>query len=176
MNLKEHVLAALEEQINLWEELITNMNDEQASVVLIPSYWSIKDNIAHLMAWQQRSTARLEAASFDREPVFPGWPPDVDSEEEDKTEEINDWIFEKYRDQAWTKVHQGWKEGYQRLLEFAKGFPERDLLDAGKYAWLKGHPLAEVLLSTYDHHQEHLEKLLAWLEEHRKRDIQFQTW
>jgi len=29
-----------------------------------------------------------------------------------------------------------------------------------------GYSLAFILVASYDHHQEHLEKLLAWLTEH----------
>ena len=39
------------------------------------------------------------------------------------------------------------------------------LLDAGCYAWLNGYALADVLLGSYEHHQEHLEKLLARLQQ-----------
>ena len=42
--------------------------------------------------------------------------------------------------------------------------PEQDLLEAGKYPWLEGHPLLLVLQASYEHHEEHLHPLLlAWL-------------
>jgi hypothetical protein len=49
-------------------------------------------------------------------------------------------------------------------MESSDGISERDLLDSGRYPWLKGYPLAFILLASYDHHQEHLDKYLAWLE------------
>jgi len=166
MNMKEHILTALREEFNRWEELLASMSEAHITAALVPSHWSIKDVIAHLWAWQQRSIARLEAARLNREPEFPTWPPELDPESEDNTDDMNAWMYESYRDQPWSKVHQNWRAGFLRFLELATAISERDLLDAGRYPWLKGHPLAFVLLASYDHHQEHLETLLAWLREH----------
>jgi hypothetical protein len=75
MNMKEHILAALREQFNRWEELLASMSEAQLTTPHLPSHWSTKDEIAHLWAWQQRSIARLEAALSNREPEFPKWLP-----------------------------------------------------------------------------------------------------
>lgn len=55
------------------------------------------------------------------------------------------------------------KNGFQRFLELGEKIPERNLLDGDNYPWLKGYPLAFILIASYDHHQEHLEKLTDWL-------------
>ena len=166
MNMKQHILTALREEFDQWEELLDTMSEEQILTPLLPSNWSIKDVIAHLRAWQQRSIARCEAALLDREPEFPRWLPGVDPDSEGNPDRINAWIYETCRELPWSEVHQNWRGGFQRFLEFADGISERDLLDTGRYPWLKGHPLAFILLASYDHHQEHLEKLMAWLREH----------
>jgi hypothetical protein len=166
MNMKNHILTALYEKFNGWEELLASMNAEQIAAPLLPSHWSTKDVIAHLMAWQKRSIARVEAALSDRVPEFPVWLPDVDPDSEGSTERTNAWIFEAYRELPWSTIHQDWRTGFLRFLELSEGVSEKDLLDAGRYAWLDGHPLAFIPLSSYDHHQEHFEKLLAWLQEH----------
>ena len=38
----------------------------------------------------------------------------------------------------------------------------RDLLDSGRDRWLGGYALAHVLLASYEHHREHLDKALEW--------------
>jgi hypothetical protein len=166
MNMKEHMLAAMQEQFDRWEELLAAESNKQIDVALLPSEWSIKDIIAHLMAWQQRSTAHVEAVKYIREPVFPGWPAELNLE--DMTDQINDWIYKTYRQLPWASIHQNWKEGYRHFLESLEGISEKDLLNSEKTPWLKGYSLADVLLGSYDHHQEHLENWLAWLEEHGK--------
>ena len=166
MDMKQHIMAALREQIDQWEDLLASLSQEQLTAPLVPSHWSTKDVLAHLWAWQQRTIARVEAARLGREPEYPGWPAGLDPEAEGDTDQINAWIYASNQALPWSEVHQTWKAGYQQLLEKAAGVPERDLLNAGRYTWFKGYPLAFVLLATYDHHQEHLEDLLAWLEEH----------
>ena len=160
MNMQDHILAALREQFNRWEELLAAMSEEQITTPLPPSTWSVKDVIAHLRTWQQRSIARLEAALLDREPEFPTWLPDLDPDSEGSTDQTNAWIYETYRELPWSMVHQNWREGFLRFLELGEGISEKDLLDAGRYPWLEGYPLAFILVASYDHHQEHLDKLL----------------
>jgi len=87
---------------------------------------------------------------------------------EGSPDEINAWIYETYRGLPWDQVYTKWRNGYQRFLELGGGISERDLLDYGIYPWMESYPLANVLLASYDHHQEHLEKLQAWLQENGK--------
>jgi hypothetical protein len=166
MNMKQHILAALREEFDRWEELLAGMSEEQLTAPLLPSIWSAKDVLTHLRAWQQRSIARVQAAQLEREPEFPKWPPELDPESEDNTERLNAWIYETHREQAWSSAHGDWREGFLRFLELGEAISEKDLLDSGRYPWLEGYPLSFILLASYDHHLEHLEKLLAWLRQH----------
>jgi hypothetical protein len=165
MNMKEHILLALSEQFERWEDLLASLSEPQLQVPLTPSPWSVKDVITHLWAWQQRSNVRIQAALFDRAPELPVWLPGLEPDAAVATDQINAWLIEQYHQLPWTTVHQYWQHGFLRLLESSQGIAEKDLLDASKYPWLEGHPLAFVLVASYDHHQEHLEKLLATLKE-----------
>jgi hypothetical protein len=166
MNMKDHLLTALREQLDRWEELLDHLSSDQINVRLSPSNWSTKDVISHLRVWQQRSMARLEAALSDRGPLFPKWLPELDPDSEGGTDLINAWIYDTYRDEPWPKVRHDWRDGFLRFIELGEGISERDLLDESRFTWMGVRPLALVLISSYDHHQEHLGKLLAWLNEH----------
>jgi hypothetical protein len=164
MTMKSHLLAALREEFDRWEELLGGLTEAQRSAPQPPDGWSVKDDLAHLWAWQQRSIARADAARLGGEPVFPSWPATVDPDTEDGTDPTNAWIYETNREVPWATVHQRWRDGYLRFLEAAETIAERDLLDASRYPWLEGHALAAVLLGSYDHHREHRETLLERLE------------
>jgi hypothetical protein len=166
MDMKEHILAALREQFQTWEEMLAGIPNEEITIPLLPSPWSIKDIMVHLWAWQQRTSARVEAARSNHEPEFPKWVPGLDPAGDENTDQTNAWIYETYKELPWAEVHQNWREGFQHLLEASASVPEKDLLDSGKYKWQVGYALAAFLLSTYDHHQEHLENLIAWRKEH----------
>lgn len=159
----------LKKEFDDWEELLASQSDSQITARQLPSNLSIKDVIAHLFAWQQRSIARMEAALHDKEPDFTGFPAGLDPESEDDLDQINAWIHETYLARPWSSVHRDWREGFQRLMELGEAIPEKDLLEAGRYPWIGGGPLSLILLGSYDHHhREHLEPLLAWLRQNRR--------
>jgi len=74
MSEKQQILAALREEFERWEALLAGLSEAQITAPQLDDGWSIKDVIAHLRAWQQRSIARVEAALSDREPDYPDWP------------------------------------------------------------------------------------------------------
>jgi hypothetical protein len=164
MYMKTHILAALREEFEQWEALLARLSEAQITALLRPGELSIKDEIAHLWAWQQRTISRMEGGLLDRAPDLPQWLPGVDPEDEESTDRINAWIYKIHRDLPWAEVHRNWRAGFQRLLELAAAISERELLDADRHPWLGGYSLAFILVASYDHHQEHLEKLLTRLE------------
>lgn len=164
MDMQGHILAALNEQFNRWEELLSRLSEAQITTRQPPSGLPVKDVLAHLWAWQQRTIARLEAAHQDREPAFPQWLPEVDPDTEQSLHATNAWIYAAYREKPWPEVYADWRAGYLRFIELGAGISERDLLDSSRYPWLQGYNLAFILLASYDHHQEHYEQLDGWLE------------
>ncbi len=163
MNMKGHILAALREQFDNWEELLASLSEEQITAPHFDFDWSIKDVIAHLWAWQQISIARMEGGLHDREPEFPKWIVESVENWEEDADRVNALTFERNHEQPWSEIYQNWKNGFLQFLELGNKISERDLLDGDKYPWLKGYSLASVLIASYDHHQEHREKLTNWL-------------
>ena len=127
----------------------------------------MKDVVAHLWAWQERSVARQEAAVRDREPAYPGWPEAFDPDPEEDVDQTNAWIYETNRNKPWPNVYADWRGQFLRILELAEGIPEQNVLDPGRYAWMGGYPLSASFLGSYEHHEEHIEKLIAWLNQNK---------
>ena len=188
MNDKQQILTVLREEFGQWEALLAGLSEAQLAAPDLPAELSlrelieqrvtathppynlsIKDVVAHLIAWQQRSIARAEAALLDQEPRFPGWPVALDPESDADLDPINVWIYETYREHSWPSVYRAWRDGFLRLLELGAAIPENDLLAPGRYPWLDGHPLALVFRASYEHHHDdHLEPLIAWLRRHHE--------
>jgi hypothetical protein len=161
MNMKEHILAAMREQIDRWEALLSQMSEAQLTAPLFDKDWSVKDVVAHLWIWQQASLARIQAVAQNRDLRFPDWVGDLPWDWESEPDQTNEWIFENYHPLPWPQIHQQWKEGYLQLLEGCSPIPEPWLLDADRYPWLAGYSAALVLIASYEHHQEHLEQVAA---------------
>lgn len=171
MSGKEQLLSMLKEDFNRWEELLAGMSEEQITAVQLPSELTVKDIVAHLWAWQQISVARLEAALHKREPEYPalaelggetgaqGTASARDPDEE--VDRVNAWIYESYRDKPWRRVYADWRGQFLRFLELGEEIPEKEMLETGRYRWLREYPLSAVLQGSYEHHEEHLELLLA---------------
>lgn len=163
MNMKEHILAALKEQFVSWEKLLGAVSEQQIISPQFDLNWSIKDVMAHLWAWQQISIARLEGGLHDREPKFPKWIVESIENWEEDADRVNALTFETQHRKSWSKIHRNWSNGFLQFLELGGKIPERYLLDGDRYPWLKGYSLAFILVASYDHHQEHFEKLTDWM-------------
>ncbi len=161
MHMKHHILAALREELAAWEALLASTSEAQLTAPREPSGWSLKDELAHLWGWQERTVARVEGGLANREPIFPAWPDGLDPESEGALAQINDWLYQTSRDLPWLEVYTRWRATFERLLELSESLSERDLLDSSRFAWLGEHALVDYLIGTYDHHQEHLEGALA---------------
>lgn len=161
---KAGLLGQLNEEFERWESLLARLNEQQRVAPELGGGWSVKDVLAHLMAWQQLSIARLEAARDDREPVLPDWTDGQDPEDYEQTDVFNGRIYDTYRDQPWAVVFLLWRDGFLRFMELGTAVPETDLFDTAKYPWLNGYALADVLEGSYGHHrEEHREPLEALL-------------
>jgi len=166
MSEKQNILDTMRDEFKRWETLLTQLDEAQIVARTMPSDLSIKDVVAHLWEWQQRSIARLEAGLNGTEPQFPVWPEGLDPEQDD-VEAVNAWIHEKHLDQAWSSVHADWRTGFLHLIELGDAIPENVLLDTKRFGWLDGYSLAQILTSSYEHHHhDHLEPLLEWLRQH----------
>lgn len=163
MNMKVHVLTALREQFNSWVELLASLSEEQITTPRFDFDWSIKDVVAHLWAWQQISIARMEAGTLDQEPEYPRWIAESVENWEEDADRVNTLTFDRQHMKPWSEIYEDWKNGFLGFLALGNQISERDLLDGGRYSWLNGYSLAAILIASYDHHQEHLEKLLAAL-------------
>ena len=138
------------------------MNEEQITAPRFDFDWCIKDVMTYLWAWQQISIARMEAGLRNCEPEFPKWIVESHKDWEENADQVNASTFEKYHNKPWSEIHQSWRDGFLRFLELRNEISEIDLLSTERYTWLKGYSLAFILVASYDHHQEHLEKLIIW--------------
>lgn len=166
MNDKREQLAKLGAEMQRWDALLVSLDDSVITAPNLPGGWSIKDVVAHLHAWQQRTLARVAAALSGGEPEYPPWPTHLDPEQEDQVQELNDWLYQASRASDWPAVYGAWRTTFQRLLDLAQAVPDTDLLHTGTFPWLEGYPLSFVLQASGEHHAEHWEWLMAYLREH----------
>ncbi len=123
---KQGLLGALHEEFERWEQLLGGLNETEIVARNLPSGLSIKDIMAHLMAWQQLSLARLRAALDNADPVYQLGPASLGPDADENIERINAWIHETYLNEPWPAIHGLWREGFQRfpeLLQRSRAMP-----------------------------------------------------
>jgi hypothetical protein len=160
MNAKQQVLNMLKTEFNRWDAVLSGLNEEQVIATQLDSGLTIKDEIAHLWAWQQRTSARTEAAATGREPGMPKWPEELNVESDDDVDQVNAWIYETNRAKTWEQVYGDWRSQYLRIIQLAEQIDEEDLLDPKRYPWLSGKTMAFILEASCSHHEEHYEPLV----------------
>jgi hypothetical protein len=160
MTTQSEWLQRLRAEKEQWEALLSRLSEAQIIAANQPDGWSIKDVLAHLMAWQQRTNARLAAARHGGQPNYPAWPADLNPETED-VDALNAWLYATYRDQPWATISAAWRAGFQNVIDQSAALPEPDLIQPGHFAWLGDTPLAAYLEGTLEHHREHR----AWLKQ-----------
>ena len=165
MDDKNQLLNDLFDIFNRWQELLTDMSEDEILQPLLPSDWTVKDIVAHLWSWQQASVARAEAALQGTQPNYPRWWEINGPDPEEDVDRTNAYLFETNKDKPWTIVYADWKAQFEHFLELSRQIPEKDLLEPGKYAWMGNYPLAASAMGSLDHHQEHFETLSAWLQD-----------
>lgn len=158
MDDKARALVALRDIFNQWKSLLGSLREPELTAPL-PGGLSVKDEVAHLRAWQMVTIARLEAAQFGREPVYPDWT-SGDPDDEPATDAYNRHIQDAWRGRPWDEVFRAWRDGYLRVLALAEAIPADALTDPARYPWLDGRPLIDVLWGTDEHHREHLAELV----------------
>ena len=168
MNDKAKIIRMLRDEFERWEELLGGLSEEQIIEPKRMEALSIKDIVAHVTTWQEISVARMEAALDHREPVFPGWPAELDPDTDEDLDRINAWIYESRRVSALEGNPPGMEGEVSALDRIGGGVPEKDLMEVGRYAWIEGYALAAVLVSSYEHHEEHLEALMELLGRSKK--------
>ena len=116
--------------------------------------WSVRDVLAHLLAWEEEAVTRLELLAAER-PQDIAW---IDDQDEQKLEAWNASAQQRYAGLALAEVMRRLEEVQGRILVGLDSLStERLGTDAGPvpvHNWLPD--------CTYTHEQEHCADIVAW--------------
>lgn len=153
---KTALLADLHREHQQWEALLAQIGEARMDQAGVAGPWSIKDIVAHLTGWRRRTVARLQAAQRG-EPVLLPWPAELQSDDE-----INAWIYKTNHDRSVADVLADSRQVFQQLVAAIEAFPEAELLDPHRFAWMEGEPLSAAVFFAH-FHEEHEPDMRAWL-------------
>jgi hypothetical protein len=156
---KAELLDEIANGYNAFEKLLSSFTQEQLLTPGVNGTWSIKDNIAHLIAWHQRVLIFLQAAA--RKSASERLP---DAIEEAGLDQANEQFYQANKDRPLNEVLQIFRTSYIEVVGAVQALSQEELFRSDRFAWMKGEPLwYTVAGNTFGHYQEHTEIIDAWL-------------
>lgn len=154
---KAQFLNEMKDEQAHFEALLDEIGEEHMTQPDVAGGWSIKDIVAHLTGWRHRTVARFQAALRQESSFSPPWPAHLETDDE-----INAWIYAANKDRPLSDVLAESRAVFQQLVETLSAFPEAELLDPKRFAWLEGEPLSGAAFFSH-FHDEHEADMRAWL-------------
>ncbi|GCE13866.1 DinB family protein [Tengunoibacter tsumagoiensis] len=154
---KEQFLERIRTGYTTFQELLQPLTPEQLTTPNVNGQWSIKDNLAHLSAWQKLVLNKIEALRFGVDRLHPPSSKDEDA--------INEEIYQQNKDLSLAEVQADFQATSQQLLAATEQLSEEQL--NSPYPWGGTYAVWENIAgNTYDHYQEHATIILSWLAQH----------
>jgi hypothetical protein len=154
MDAKE-LVALIQATSTELELLISRLSVAQMNQPGAVGSWSVKDVLAHIAFWERYSANMLRAAQR-------GEMPELDVE--DTTESRNASVVAQYYLTPLGAVIASWHAAREDLLDQIADLSEADLIDPQRFTWSEGRSLLHrIAINSYEHEQEHIEQIRAWM-------------
>jgi len=155
MEIKTKLIDLVERASELERELVSTLTDEERATIGEPERWTIKDQIAHCAAWNERLAKNISTA-------LQGITPSRN----DDYEQVNSEIFQVNREKSWEDI-LAYSEGvYRELMDVIRSIPELSFSEGGILPWQSARELWKLVVGTsYTHPLTHFSQ--AYIEKGR---------
>jgi hypothetical protein len=146
-----------------WEALLAEVGEPRMEQPGVSGDWSVRDIVAHVIAYERGLVEWLEAASRGESVTFPVLDhPDVDRRNaailrENEGRSLEDILLESRR-------------VFERLLQVVQALSEEELVDAERTEWYVKPRWGEaralwkcIADDSYQHYHQHMPDIRAWL-------------
>ncbi len=121
-------------------------------------FWSVKDVLAHLTAWESELVTALVKIENGKKGV-----PNIAA-----VEDIDEWNAEQYHASAGRQLEIIWDDFHgvgKYLLAAIEALNDKVLDDNRKFDWMEGEPLSYLIYeNAIWHEEEHADDIRAWRE------------
>lgn len=162
---KKALLADLAQEQEHWEALLAQIGEARMELPGVGGEWSVKDIVAHLTGWRQRTVVRLQAWQRGEEAPPPPWPPELLTDDA-----VNTWIYATNHDRSLQDVLAESRQVFEALVDTIVALPESHLLDPVRFGfdWTEGEPMTAAALFGH-FHEEHEPDMRTWLAQQQAR-------
>ena len=157
---KQELLHIIQDERHKLETALAKMSADQMTTAVIDHDWTVKDILAHIVAWEQLMIGWLtEIQRGDiPSPPIPATNQAVDA--------INLEVYQRNKERPLAAVWAEFATSYQQALAAIAPFDDRQLFDPDFYPWRQKRPLLFLVGgNTGWHYYEHHETIARWLNE-----------
>ncbi len=155
---KDKLLDAMRNGFAEFESFLAPLSEEQMTTPGVNDAWSVKDNLAHLVAWQQHALRLLQAVQDNVSPS--------DQHKGLTEEQINEQIYQQNKDRPLGEVRDELRSSFERVLESTQNLTQEEL--EKPQSWLGDRPVwPYVVGNTYGHYEEHIQIIQRWLQRNK---------
>ena len=154
------------------EKLLSTLSPAELSAPVLDEDWSIKDSLAHLVAWEKMMIGWIES-SLRGEPVvrfMPGFIETPDSGEA-VMQALNEKLHQKDRERTLADVLTDFRRTHEQVLATLNRMSEADIFEPREFASRTGVRLVDGVIdgNTYGHYDEHHNWIITGLARHAKK-------
>ncbi len=141
------------------DALLISFSPQQMTTEGVSGVWSIKDILAHLTSWQQRTLDRLYAAANNEQPRSPNIATDEEMNQQ------NERFYQENGERPLADVLADYHSAYQQMVTAVQDASDEDLFQPGRFSWEGDVALWQLVAgNTYEHIQEHIGAIQNWME------------
>ena len=149
MNDRTTLLREIDEAWQPYAAALAAATDEDL-LGIAEGTWTRKDLVAHVAWWETSSADTLEAIGDERDPPW----------RDETTDETNARVETEFKDVSAADVRRLAGEAHARLVERIASMDDEDLATPGRFPWMNGEPLAEMIRGdTTRHYPDHVAPL-----------------
>ncbi len=152
------LLERLESTYDFAERTLTLVPESRLTEPGVCGHWSVKDLIAHLTHWEQRTLHWMEAGTplTQPEPGY-GW-------DEAEFARLNDFYYQRDKTKSWEDVLAEWHSAQSDLLALVEDLNDEELAGGGRYAGMfMDSPADAIASNAFLHYDLHIGQIRMWL-------------
>jgi hypothetical protein len=157
------------DKLKLIQQIQTGYEFAERTLALVPAdavgeagvcgHWSVKNLIAHLTSWEQRTQSWLTEAEQGIPLTVPeagfGW---------DQFDALNDVYYQRSKDRTLDDILAEWHHAQLEILSLVQGLTEDELAGSGRFTgMISDSPAHAIASNTCWHYDVHLAQIREWL-------------
>ncbi len=155
---KSELIQEMEKEYRLLKGSLAGINADRFASPGVCHEWSVKDVVAHLVAWKRMFLGWYAEGLQGGNPPTPAadlkW---------NQLPELNDRIYRPWQGVPSGVVLAEFEATYAMMLELARALPEEHLFQKGLYPWMRVWPLARwIAANTSSHYRWARTRIRRW--------------